>query len=55
MGTQGTPPPGSGFTPDPSGPTFEEAIRDQLGLSLRSRKSPMEVMVVDHVERPSDN
>jgi uncharacterized protein (TIGR03435 family) len=52
---QGTPPPGSNFTPDPSGSTFEEAIRDQLGLSIRSRKSPMEVMIVDHVARPSDN
>jgi uncharacterized protein (TIGR03435 family) len=52
---QGTPPPGSNFTPDASGPTFDQAIRDQLGLKLESRKSSMEVLVVDHVERPSQN
>jgi uncharacterized protein (TIGR03435 family) len=52
---QGTPPPGSNFKPDPLGTTFEEAIGDQLGLAMKSRKSPMEVIVVDHVEHPSKN
>ena len=42
-------------SPDPTGPTFEQALRDQLGIKLQSRKSPMSVPVVDHVERPSDN
>jgi uncharacterized protein (TIGR03435 family) len=40
---------------DPDEPTFEQAVRDQLGLRLESRKSSMEVMVVDHVERPLVN
>jgi uncharacterized protein (TIGR03435 family) len=31
------------------------AIQDQLGLRLESRRAPVEVIVVDRVERPSEN
>jgi uncharacterized protein (TIGR03435 family) len=31
------------------------ALRAQLGLKLESRKAPVEVFVIDHVERPSEN
>ncbi len=31
------------------------AVREQLGLKLEYRKTPVEVFVVDHVERPSEN
>ena len=31
------------------------ALREQLGLRLRSAKAPMEVLVIDRVERPSEN
>jgi uncharacterized protein (TIGR03435 family) len=31
------------------------ALREQLGLSLESRKEPVEILVVDHVERPTEN
>ncbi len=44
---QGTPSPGSNFTPDLSGPTFEQAISHQLGLKLESRRAAMQVLVVD--------
>jgi bla regulator protein BlaR1 len=37
------------------GPTFLEALREQLGLKLQSTKAPLQILVVDHVERPSDN
>ena len=47
--------PNSNTAPDPNGPTFEQALRDQLGLKMESRKSSMEVIVVDHVEHPSEN
>lgn len=40
---------------DPDGPRFEQALRDQLGLKMESRRSPMDIMVVDHIERPSEN
>jgi len=31
------------------------AVREQLGLQLRSGKGPVDVFVVDHVQRPSEN
>lgn len=40
---------------DPAGPTFAEALRDQLGIKLQSQKGPVNVPVLDHVERPSGN
>ncbi len=40
---------------DPSGPTLFAAIQEQLGLKLESGKGPVEVIVIDHVERPSGN
>ena len=48
-------PPGVNFTPDESGPTFMEALREQLGLKLESQTGPVDVIVIDHVEQPSEN
>lgn len=48
-------PPGTNAAADPDGPSFEQALRDQLGLKLESRKSSMDVMIVDHIEHPSEN
>ena len=31
------------------------AVQDQLGLKLESKKGPVEIVVVDHVDKPSDN
>jgi uncharacterized protein (TIGR03435 family) len=50
----GPQPPGS-FQPDPTGPTFIEALKDQLGLKLESQTAPVDVLVIDHVEEPSPN
>jgi bla regulator protein BlaR1 len=47
-----TPP---GFTPDVDGPTFTEALQDQLGLKLVPQTGPVDVLIIDHVERPSEN
>ncbi len=47
--------PRPGTQPDPQGPTFLQAVRDQLGLKLESAKAPIRVLVVDHIERPSEN
>jgi uncharacterized protein (TIGR03435 family) len=47
--------PGADIQPDNPGPTFEEALREQLGIKLQSQKAPVEVLVIDHVERPSAN
>jgi bla regulator protein BlaR1 len=40
---------------DPQGTTFEEAVKEQLGLKLKPGKAPLKVLVIDHVERPSEN
>jgi uncharacterized protein (TIGR03435 family) len=48
-------PPGTGFTPDPNGPTFLEALKDQLGIKLDQQTAPVESIVIDHVEEPSQN
>jgi uncharacterized protein (TIGR03435 family) len=39
----------------PSGPSFPEALKEQLGIKLESEKASMDVLVIDHVERPSEN
>ena len=37
------------------GPSLFTAIQEQMGLRLRSQKEPVDVLVIDHAERPSDN
>jgi uncharacterized protein (TIGR03435 family) len=34
---------------------FQSALLQQLGLKLEARKLPVEVLVIDHAERPSEN
>lgn len=41
--------------PDPLGPDLVSAVKDQLGLRLQSEKGPIEIIVIDHIERPSGN
>ena len=40
---------------DPSGPSLLTLIREQLGLKLVSAKDPIDVVVIDHVEEPTQN
>ena len=49
----GPPPPN--FQPDSTGPTFLEALQEQLGLKLEPQTGPVSVFVVDHLEEPSPN
>jgi uncharacterized protein (TIGR03435 family) len=41
-------------TPD-AGPTLFTAIEEQLGLKLVATTGPVDTLVIDHVERPSEN
>lgn len=40
---------------DPSRPSVFTALQDQLGLKLESKKSAVEVLVIDSAEKPSPN
>ena len=55
----GQPFPGRDSVPEPShadaGPNLFTAVQEQLGLKLQSAKGAVDVLVIDHVERPSEN
>ena len=46
---------GEEFHPDESAPSFEQALKEQLGLKLDPQKGPVEFFVIDHLEMPSEN
>jgi len=39
----------------PDGVSLRDAIRQQLGLDLRSERGPVEFLVIDAIERPTLN
>jgi len=47
--------PDSRVASDPIGPTLLEALREQLGLKLEATKATIPILIVDRVEKPSEN
>ena len=41
--------------PDPSDITIFDALQRTLGLKLEARKAPVEMFIVDHIEKPTEN
>jgi len=49
------PPPPDAASSNAMSPSIFSALPEQLGLRLEAAKGPVEVIVIDHVERPSAN
>lgn len=52
--------PGGGAGPAPAAPSSNapallDAVQQQLGLKLESGKGPADIVVIDHIEKPSQN
>jgi uncharacterized protein (TIGR03435 family) len=37
------------------GPSIFSALQEQLGLKLDSKKAAVEFLIIDHIEKPSEN
>jgi uncharacterized protein (TIGR03435 family) len=45
----------SAAPPEPSGPSLFIALQDQLGLKVQSTTAPVDTIVIEHIENPTEN
>lgn len=45
----------SAASPEPSGPSLFTALREQLGLRLEASTAPVDTIVIEHIEKPTEN
>jgi uncharacterized protein (TIGR03435 family) len=46
---------GTPNVPDTGKPNIYEAFKEQLGLRLDATRAPADIVVIDKIEKPSDN
>ena len=56
-GPVGAPPPGAPPLPpiDPDAPSLFTAVQEQLGLKLESERGPVDVIVIDSIQQPTED
>lgn len=42
-------------SPDPAGPSLFTAMQEQLGLRLEPSRGPVDILVIDHIEKPTED
>jgi len=47
--------PPNSFDPESVEPAIAAALEEQLGIKMEPGKGPVEAIVIDHIERPSEN
>ena len=47
--------PNSDSPADPDAPSLFTALEEQLGLKLEPARKPLQTVVIDHIEPPSEN
>ena len=51
----GPPAPGGQPVETSLGPSLFTALQQQLGLRLEATKGPVDMLIIDHVDKPSEN